>query len=367
MNASRLLEIVTLLLEMEDENSIQSRLNEVATALSNLVSSPTDPGQQRTYASSLDKLKAGLVATRQAFKPAQIRLLEEITADRFYTADLAGEIAKWVSEAPATPAVAQGQVAALVSERNDFVQELSKLKESLETVGVKVSDLQPGEAEIGFLLPRPLFNNELEKLITELGVVRRIVRAFMEAATGSVAPIEVRQISTSDPLFFFGLDPVSIGLLGGAVNWALAVWHQVEAIRKVRAETAAIPALKDGPINKQFEEAITKTIEKEIAEKATELVSQIKGGDARKNEQKIDLEWALEAILARVERGMTVEMRMLPPPKEKDGEGNEVQAEDPAYEEIDRIAQGLVFPEVLGEPVLKLTTDANKPEKKPAK
>lgn len=360
-----MLEIVSLLLEAENDVDSQERLAAVSAALATLVSSPAEPSYQRAFAASLDEFRSSLDQLRHRFQPAQVKILDEIGANKFFFTDLAGDIANWISRNPATPAVAQENLSKLVKDRAAFLSELEQLTTSLVAVGIETNGLKPSEAEIGFQLPRELFDNQLEKLIDELRVIRRVIRAFSEAATGSAQPIEVRQISTSDPLFFFGLDPFTIGLIGGAVAWALNTWKQVEEIRKIRAETAKIDALKNEPINEIFESSIKKTIEASIEAKTGELVGAITGKDARKNEQRTDLKWALESILARVERGMTVEIRMLPPvQKSPEASDSKTQRQ---FDDLEQIADQLSFPKVAGDPVLALPpVEPEKPRRKEA-
>jgi hypothetical protein len=62
-----------------------------------------------------------------------------------------------------------------------------------------------------------------------------LIGAFSELATGTVEKIQVHQISTSDPQFFFGMNPVTIASIGGAITWALNTWKQVADVRRVRA------------------------------------------------------------------------------------------------------------------------------------
>lgn len=364
MNASRLLEIVTHLLDEEAKERIQKRLNGVKAAVDQLVTTPSEPTHQKAVSDSLETLRSSLDRTRSSFQAAQIKLLDEIGASRFFIDDLAGEIAGWIAEGPATPAVAQEKLAALVGERTAYVTQITQLRDSLVAVGIEVAELEPGEAEIGFMLPRDLFDNHLDKLIGELRVVRRILRAFSEVATGSAESIEVRQISTSDPLFFFGLDPATITLVGVVITWALNTWKQVEEIRKVRAETASIPALKDEPIQQLFEGTINKTIAAAVEAKVEEVVSTIEGKEARKNEQRTDIKWALESILARVERGMTVEIRMLPPPQQPDENGENPPLPS-QFQELNEISRQMVFPKMKGDPILQLTAaDAEKGKSK---
>jgi hypothetical protein len=354
MNASRLLEVVQLLINVEKRKKVQEALGTLNTALSNLAGNPSQASHQNEFAQSVEKLRVLMAEVRDTFQPAQVKLLEEIGASRYFVDDLAGEISNWVSENVATPAAAQQKVSALVSEREAYLTQIRQLRENLSKIGVEVDGLEPGQAEIGFLLPRELFQNELQHLLKELDIVKKIIWAFSEAAIGSAEPIEVRQISTSNPLFFFGLDPKTIAMIGGAITWALLTWKTVEEIRKLRAETAKIEIFKDGPIEQQFDDTIKQQVAKAVEEHTAEILKGIEDRNGRKNEQEKHLKWALESIIARVERGMTVEIRMLPPPKPAVAEGEEAPPAPPVYEDIGRISSQLVFPKMEGEPVLKL-------------
>jgi len=66
----------------------------------------------------------------------------------------------------------------------------------------------------------------------------------------------------------------------------------------------------------------------------------------------------LEALLAKIERGLTIELRLPPPPKEVDEEENEVSeegaAEIKAHQELLEVEKQLVFPEPSENPVLTI-------------
>src|SRR5205823_5912829 len=68
----------------------------------------------------------------------------------------------------------------------------------------------------------------------------------------------------------------------------------------------------------------------------------------RQHELRTGLEWALDSILTRVERGMTVEIRFLPPPEAAAGATGEAgeagDATGRAFETLKEIAPQLTFP-----------------------
>ena len=84
---------------------------------------------------------------------------------------------------------------------------------------------------------------------------------------------------------------------------------------------------------------------------------------AAKDEQRIDMAWALEALLARVERALIVEIRLpLPPPDVTDGDKT-VSTPD-KYEKLRELNNKINFPAVEGTPILilpQITTDIEPP------
>lgn len=353
MNASRLREIVDLLLELETRFQIQTRLNEANGAIQNMISQPQNPDFQTQFSSTLDQLRVGASQIGEELQPTQISRIVEIGGEKFFVDDLAALIDDWTQKNRVTPAVIQQNLQRFLAERQNYIELIARLRDSLNSVGIKAITLGEGDAEVGILLPRDLFNNELESLIKELGEIRFIFRAFSELATGSAERIEVRQISTSDPQFFFHLNPMTIALLGGAVTWVLNTWKQVEDIRKVRAEARKRGAFSEREVEDIFDKKIRSTIESAVEAKTEDLVAQIVDKSERAREQRQHLKISLESLLARIERGMTVEIRCLAPPKEI-GADETTGTKPEAFDSINKIIPELVFPKSTENPVLPL-------------
>jgi hypothetical protein len=353
MNASRLREIVELLLDRETKFRIQPILSEVNNALTSLASNLQDQNFQTQYAAAVEKLRTAVTSMAASITPAEMKELEEVGAQPYFSVKLPENIQAWVLENPISPVVAQQKVAQLFADRNSYIQTITQIRDNFAKLKIEPHRVNANTAEIGFLIPRDLFKNELEQLIKELGVINRILRAFSELATTSVAAVEVREISTTDPLFFFGLDPLTIAALGGAVTWALKQWELVEKIRKLRSETKKNETFSDDEIKDFFDSKIEKTIEAAVAEKVAELMKDTKDKPGRTKEQEIDLTWALKSLLARIERGMTVEIRYLAPPPKPAVEGQPAE-ENRGFADIEKIVPQLVFPPRESSPVLEL-------------
>ena len=102
--------------------------------------------------------------------------------------------------------------------RNNFITSLDNAFSGVQTLGFSATTLTPGSAELAVLLPRALFHNELGDFKKDLRVLNNIIRTFYELANVTPEPIELKEISTSDPLMFLGVDVTVLVLLSAAVK-----------------------------------------------------------------------------------------------------------------------------------------------------
>jgi hypothetical protein len=362
MNASRLYFFVLFLLREEGKLGLQTKLTEFLSALQNLVNTPQDSNHQTEVTKKLADLEASFSSFENVLTPAQVAAIEEIGASQFFSSVLVKKIRSLMAENPMTPTVARDGVDALRASRENFIAALQNTHTSLKTLGVRPDDLKPDSAEIGFLLPRELFSNRLDLLVKELRDIELIIRQFSEVVLGTVEEITVRQISTSDPIFFFGINAYTIGAIGASITWMLNTWRQALEIKKKYNELKELGIDED--ILGKIENNVKKKVEQSIKERAAELIKEYRKDDARKNELEAGLKWAMQSLMARVERGMIVEVRFLPPPKPKDGASNaedqaKYQAQSEQFSELAKIAKGLEFPAIEGEPILQIPPPKN--------
>ncbi len=252
-------------------------------------------------------------------------------------------------ENPMTPMVTSDLLNNSVAGRKQYLAIIRDLQTNLQTIGVEARKVTPGTAEIGLLIPGELFKNHLAELIIELRSINRIIRAFSEIATGSPEPIEIRQISSTDPLFVFGISTATIVMVANVVKWALDTWKEVEKIRKIRAHAQKVTAFTDKDIKDMFDGKIQKSIKTAVRNKVDEMLPQDEKEAGRQHEQRTDLSWALESVLTRVERGMTVEIRFLPPPASDDDPETVNQ-----FSALQQIVPQLAFPPPDATPILPL-------------
>jgi hypothetical protein len=260
-----------------------------------------------------------------------------------FVSDVASEVDRLIQENPMTPQVALEKISQMVGKREAYLSLMRELQNKLQAIGIEPSRVQPGQAEIGILIPRALFQNHLAELINELRALNMIVRAFSEVATGAPEPAEIHQISTSDPVFILGLSVSTIALFGKVVKWALETWKQVEEIKKVRAEAQRIKVFTEKEIKDTFDGKIDESIKLAIDKEVLGLLPPSDKDTGREHELRTNLAWALDSVLTRVERGMTVEIRFLPPPAPAAGTPADEEAAK-NFDALREIAPQLTFP-----------------------
>ena len=223
----------------------------------------------------------------------------------------------------------------------------------MNAIGLTESSICPGAAEVGFLIPRDFFKNQLDLLVKELGAINHIIRIFSEVVSeGRAEQVEVRQISTTDPQFFFGLSPVTIAAIGFAAKWAVGLWGEVEQIRKVRAETQQLKIHTEKELQALFDDKINEKFTAAIKSQVLRLLGPEEQQAGRRTELRSLLTWALESLIARVERGIQIEIRSVAPVASAEGQPDPKVKE--TFEQLDEVKKELAYREMEGQPVLKL-------------
>lgn len=145
-------------------------------------------------------------------------------------------------------------------------------------------------------------------------------------------------------------------MVGAVVTWALNQWKKVEEIRKLRSETKKNQSFTEKEIKDFFDSKIERAIKSGIEEKVTDVLGPPPKTAGSEQAKRTELAWALESVLARIERGMTVEIRFVPPPAKKDeadgGSGDTAQVTH--FASIAEAASQLVFPAADKIPVLEI-------------
>jgi uncharacterized protein YdhG (YjbR/CyaY superfamily) len=357
MDTNRLASIVERMIEEDVELKIQSKIQSLLDALNGLAANPQDPGTQLGTKNAQDALENAVAKLGFEADPTYASYVRALSGEKFFSSDLTSEVVDIIAANAMTPAVARDSINTLVAERREYVGHLSSFSNAAIGLGIDSEDLEEGQSQIGFRIPREIFSNELKGWTAELDELRNIIRPFSEIAVGGAESIQIGEISTTDPIIFLILKPVTVALIAKSISWTLDQWKKVEEIRKLRAETAKINANSSGALDlvvQTFDTQIQQVIEDAISKHARELVPQ-KSEPGRHNEQFTDMTLALRSLVARVERGMTVELKFIPHADgDEQADSDDESGGDNAMADIAKIVPKLIFPEPTTEPVIAL-------------
>ena len=176
MHITRLREIVELLLGQNQRHKIDRYLSEVENHLNNLAGNPQNPTFQTELSAALGRLSNEYYSMLEEFEPAQVKAIEEIGGHGSFVRDIPNAFSTIINENPLTPAVARDRINQIITERRAFINTLTQLNGTLKAIGVEPLELDGGEAEIGFLIPRSMFENQLDIMIKELRNINRVDR-----------------------------------------------------------------------------------------------------------------------------------------------------------------------------------------------
>jgi hypothetical protein len=362
MNLGTAIETMRYAIALDSRLGVTEALQGAVNALANLASNPGDPSFQVGVRSALDKLANRLRVVEEELSAADALRLEELGASNLFPSNLYDHITELFNANVATPSVAHSYVQQVIGGRDSKLNGFKSVIDVAEGQKWKIEIDGEGEAEVGFTIPRAIFDNKLKGFTKELEWINRFISTVTEASTGQHEEFQVSRLSTTDPTVFVLTTCAVAMTFGKLVTWALDTWKSVEEIRHLRAQSSALTAFKAEEVENFFGDKIRQQVKEEIEKEANALVTNV-GNAGRKNELQTGLSMLLEQFLQRVERGMTIEIRLIG----QQGADGETLADDAAtaQTEFSELAAALIFPKPSTEPVLQLTGGASDEQAKP--
>lgn len=345
MTSEKLYGILKFLEAFDRRLSLQTNLEAIRDALSNLVSSPAQPQHQATLANALASFEAAAQAVRDGISPSQHSAIQAMGGEEFFDPDMFNKIRNSVQTNAMTPSVARDFVQDFANRRANFLNIAQNVRKSLESLHVKESPLQPGAADVAFLIPRGIFKNQLGSFAKELQFINRLIEHFSEAITGKAEPAQLEQLSSSEPtIALLAAVPVILAI-GEVINKFLSAWEKIEKIRKMRSELSEMGM--EGLALEQLTDQITTTVEK-VVEESTELVIAKNSGDpGRKSELANAIRTEMHRLFGQIERGLAVEIRV-----NTDKAEEETEEENNDVQRLEELSKTMKFPEPAKEPLL---------------
>ena len=366
MNAEQLHTLCTVIIDDVQETELLRHFSKFVDALNSLTNNPRDENAQRNVHDVRLRLFDSLEQLKLKRWPAGLRqTIAELGGPTFDSNEIRNTIERSLQTEAMTPATVQDRVDDIGSKITTFVGKLETLKNAFSDVGIVEQQLQPGQVELGVLIPRRHIDNRLDKFAEEVTNFDRALKSFSVVATGTREDFEITYISASDLKFHIRPSLETATLISTMVMTILTSLNEVAELR-VNAER-----FRELGMEEEYLEQINKGIESRllngIEEKFPGIIDKYcaEKPEPERNENVVHLRHAVDFFAPRLERGFVVEMRVGPLPKAEDsgeGEGEDAEhtssVEQSLVEELQDQAQRLKFIEPIGEPLLAL----NKPD-----
>ncbi len=264
--------------------------------------------------------------------------------EEFFDPEISDKVKSAVQLNAMTPAVARDFVQKLADRRAKFLSTVRNARQALEGLKLEETGLEPGSADVAFLIPREIFDNKLGPFAKELGFINRLIEHYGEAITGKAEAAELEQLSSSIPTVAVLAALPVLDVLGTVVNKFIEAWEKIEKIRKIRAELKDM-GLKGDALD-QLSEQVTTTVD-QVVEESTELVlANYQGDGGRKSELETAVQQDTRRLFGQIERGLTVEFRVKPEAEDTASDNQKM------LKSIENLSSQMKFPEVAKEPML---------------
>ena len=359
MNAERLHAIADAVKDEMAQLNTASLVEELAQSLRQAVDQPNEPSHQQRVSSLRTELDEALAkAPSNGFSPAWRDALKELGVADLVGEHLLGRIKQIFDRNEITPSIAADEMAPIAERVQQLNAVLDQVQASFKFFEIGAEQLEPGEFEIGFLIPRERVHDGLEELGKEFIKLTRILGPFQEISTGPRDELKVRSISSSAFGAFLLASPGLAYLIAKTLESLINSYEKVKGIRSAHETLKKSEA--DDKVLKEVAKQADDRMSRDIKALVKELMAEAdpKPERARANELRKELEVSLNALANRIDQGYTVEVRAgeLPPPEDEDGE--EPSAEEKKLrtivEQVLEKQEKLNFANDTGETILRL-------------
>ena len=370
MNVERLHAIASGLSRDLEVTQTVALFQQLVAAVEVQVHNPADPHSAQEMGSLRTQIGDALAsAPSNEFSPAWREVMVELGVDHLFGRELQSSIEEIFERHQITIATALEELQSLAQENERLSGSVASLLAVLGEFKIGSEELEPGEFEVGVLIPRTAVNDELPALGKELDDLNEIFLPFSELAGESRPPFKVRSIASSDFSVFLAATAVTASTIAIAVERVVSTYRQLLEIRKSRADLKAQNVSKD-ILDRLSEEAngrMSKGIEEAVRDLLTEFGGELETG--RKNEMEVSLTLSLHAVGSRIDRGYNVEVRAepveLPDGDDARESGEEGEAIPPEQSREYRIVkerqEQMQFMNLTGEPILSLPEPTDEP------
>ena len=355
MNVERLHRVIFDFQKDLQQTNILALIQAVKDNLQNVVNQPNQPAYQTNLVASIEELNKGLHSSKyNSYTPMFKETIAEITNRTNFGEDLKNGIERIFATNAITPAKALEDIGKIHSEIALIQTGITNTINGLESLNIEKEELEPGECELGYTIPRLFVENKLVELKNEISELNFILNIITEAVTGKTEEYKVKTISSSQFLLYVIIGLQVADVLSKATERILNHYKQILEIKVLRNQLSekGVPAKETTPIEKYA----NSLMETEIKKIAKEIIDEhYEGEKTRKNEIENGLTIALNKLANRIDNGFNIEIRVEPLPKAKEEEKNsEYESQVNLINSIQLSAKKIDYIEAKGKSILHL-------------
>lgn len=363
MNAEKLHAIALAIRNDVSKSRVIGQLDALVESLENMVNNQNQPTYQKNFSDARDALRNALIDSQiNNFSPAWKQVVSELGGSEYLGYALWFNLEKIFSENTITPQVALDEIKAIRQNVNNFIGSIEKVVDSFDLLKVGSEKLEPGQCEIGILIPRAFVHNKLKEFGEEIDNLNKILSVFSELVTGARPGFEIRAISSCDLSVFLGAATPVCACIAVSIERIVALYKNLLEIKKLRCEMErqGVPDSALQGVGDHAEKVMDDGIIKLVDDLADDFLKNTENG--RANEIRIELRYSLKKIAARIDRGFNIEVRMAEPEKISLDELTGTKEGPSNFEVIKKASQNMQFIKVGGDPILSLPDNAVAPE-----
>jgi tetratricopeptide (TPR) repeat protein len=329
MNAGRLYAVLQLVKQDYEKNETLGRLQATIDALSTSIAAVSESNAV-AFRDALTELYAALdQSPLNSATPSQVEILKEIGAVDKVGSGLRSEIENTLDSNTVTPAKGLAELQRIGQVLSNFGGLVEQIVNGFEELKIAYEDLEPGESEIGVLIPWPVVHTNLEGLQKSLHDYDRALKTFGELAENNPESPIIRSVGSSALQLFIQSTPAIALCIATAIERLCALYKQILEIKILRKKVReqSLPDSVSSTIEAHEQKVAESGIDKIVEDLVKEFGKQ--KPKERLNELRVALRSALRFLAEQIDAGVDLEVRAEPPrPKDvAENEGEPVKSE----------------------------------------
>jgi len=313
MNIEKFNSLAYAIVEENKKLQYLRKFKDLLNTLQYVISDTKQLQHQIQLSNDLENLKSVLkISLVNDLSPAFYHVLVDLKIDDIIGNNLSKKIDSIFSSNQITPVKAKQELEIIFNKLDDKINAFKNVVSGLQTLEINYDELEEGECEIGILIPRRYLKNDLRNLSNEINEFTLIVNYYAELITGHKESLQIRTLSTSEPLITIATATVVAAGISKTIGWLISNYKKLIEIKKLKSE------LKKQGLSKNDLQGISEYsndfMKKTIEEIVKNLAKEYNGNTniERKNELLNEIRISLNKIANRIDRGFNFEIRIKP-------------------------------------------------------